>query len=513
MACDLRESSSVEFKRIWNQGALKTVIAFANGRGGTLYLGIDDSGTPCSAMDTDSLQLQAINALRDSVEPNIMPYVDIQTAEIAMTPVVAISVAPAPNRPYFLASKGPIPAGTFIRQGPSTVSAPFSTIIKLMREDAPNTFEEQESHEQQLTFRDVEAAFARRDIAFGKSQMHTLGFFTDRGTYSNLALLLSDQCDIQTNCAAFKGNSKLHFLDRRECKGSLLRQFDEIVSFLRRNNQLSSYVSADWSSVDVAGVPETAFREAALNLLVHQDYAAGVTGLISIFDNSMEFVNAGGLLRSISESQLRIGCSSPRNRRLAEVFHRLGLIEAYGTGIPKMMEMYADSNVKPEFVLVEDGFKAILPNMIGHALPGALPKTIDGQASPAEAATPTEEPIRVSAHCLGFAYTGDYRADSPYGLDPSAEAQPSDPDVQKPITYRQAQSGSFTFAGISVTWREYRALEYAGQHEVLKRSDLQRELGMSQASIINLLRGLVSKGLLLKMGGGRSTSYRLAQSQ
>lgn len=506
----LRESATVEFKRTWNHSGLRTVTAFANGMGGSLYIGIEDDGSPSGVDDVDEMQLKVTNALRDSITPDIMTSVSLEVENIDGQPVIHVQVAPGPNRPYFLTAKGPVPAGTFVRQGPSTVSATFETIIRLMREDAPYTYEENESAVQELTFDATRSRFARKGLELGKAQMETLGFYTASGTYTNLAWLLSDQCDVKTNCALFKGDSKLHFLDRFECTGSLLSQADDALAFLRRNNRLDSYVAEDWTSVETSGVPEVAYREAVLNLLVHQDYAAGVTGLISVFDHSMEFVNAGGLMRTISESKLKLGCSKPRNRRLAEVFHRLGLIEAYGTGIPKMMEMYRNSTVKPDFVLVDDAFKTILPNMIGHMAPGSMPKTIAGETSPVEEAQNQLGSMPLKAACPGFETAGDYRESSPHSLVASSQNAANNASAAAPANLTVLDGGTYTVGGLTVTWREYKAVEYARNHEVIKRSDLEKELGMSQASIINLLRDLVQKGLLTRLGGGRSTAYRLA---
>lgn len=508
----LVESSVIEFKREWNRSALNTVMAFANGMGGSLYIGIEDNGDPCGIDDTDGVQLKVVNALRDSVVPDIMGCISVAVEDVQGRAVVHVTVAPGPNRPYFLSSKGPTPAGTFVRQGPSTVSASFETIVRLMREDAPYAYEENESPFQDLTFDSARAHFERKGLALGQAQMETLGFFTASDTYTNLAWLLSDQCDVKTNCALFKGDTKLHFLDRRECTGSLLTQADDILSFLKRNNRLSSYVTEDWTSVETAGVPEVAYREAVLNLLVHQDYAAGVTGLVSVFDHSMEFVNAGGLMRTISESKLKLGCSKPRNRKLAEVFHRLGLIEAYGTGIPKMLEMYRNSTVKPDFVLVDDAFKTILPSMIGHMAPGSMPRTAGGDASPEEEGTMQTSAMPLRAACPGFEVAGDYRESSPYSVlaeHPTPTTSAEGPARRK---YHVTDQGTYQIGGMTVTWREWRAVEYARDHDVVRRADLERELDMSQASIINLLRGLVQKGIFAKLGGGRSTAYRLAKT-
>jgi len=108
--------------------------------------------------------------------------------------------------------------------------------------------------------------------------------------------------------------------------------------------------------------PEDALREALLNALVHRDYSFSSSTLISIFDDRIEFTSIGGLLKGVSLDDILLGLSVPRNANLANVFYRLNLIEAYGTGIPKIMRRYADCTRKPELQVTGNAFKITLPN-------------------------------------------------------------------------------------------------------------------------------------------------------
>jgi ATP-dependent DNA helicase RecG len=77
----------------------------------------------------------------------------------------------------------------------------------------------------------------------------------------------------------------------------------------------------------------------------------------------MEFISLGGLLPGLSSDDIRSGISQPRNKNLAEVFHRLRLIESYGTGIRRIFNLYADCPEQPEIEITTNTFKMILPNM------------------------------------------------------------------------------------------------------------------------------------------------------
>ena len=85
-------------------------------------------------------------------------------------------------------------------------------------------------------------------------------------------------------------------------------------------------------------------------------------GLISIFDDRIEFVTIGGLVKGITLDDVKLGVSVLRNQHLANIFYRLRLIEAYGTGILKINECYEDDMVKPVIQTTDNAFKITLPN-------------------------------------------------------------------------------------------------------------------------------------------------------
>jgi len=103
-------------------------------------------------------------------------------------------------------------------------------------------------------------------------------------------------------------------------------------------------------------------RETLLNALVHRDYSFSDSTLISIFDDRIEFTSIGGLVRGITFDDMMLGISVARNRNLANVFYRLTLIEAYGTGIPKIIRSYEGFAVKPKIEVTDNAFKITLPN-------------------------------------------------------------------------------------------------------------------------------------------------------
>ena len=198
-------------------------------------------------------------------------------------------------------------------------------------------------------------------MAFGPSQMRTLHLIGPDGTYTNLAFLLSDQCNHTVKLAVFEGSKKSVFKDRQELTGSLLQQLEDAYGYIDRFNRTRAEFSG-LDRVDIRDYPPEAVREALLNALVHRDYAFSGPTLISIFEDRIELVTIGGLARGIGLEDIRLGVSVLRNPDLANIFYRLRLIEAYGTGILRIHECYAGAAVQPAIEATDHAFKITLPN-------------------------------------------------------------------------------------------------------------------------------------------------------
>ena len=114
---------------------------------------------------------------------------------------------------------------------------------------------------------------------------------------------------------------------------------------------------------DKKDYPEEAIRESLLNALIHRDYGFSGSIIVNINDNKAEFISLGGLMPGLSTEDIRIGVSQPRNKKLAEVFHRLHFIECYGTGIRRIFQLYENCPSQPLIETTPGAFKITLPNM------------------------------------------------------------------------------------------------------------------------------------------------------
>lgn len=441
----LTENKTTEFKREYVEDIKNTIIAFANCDGGTLYIGVNDDGSVCGVRDVDGTMLRVTNAIRDAVRPDITMFVECRNEIMDEQPVVCVTVQRGTARPYYLHGKGIRPEGVYVRQGASTVPATDAAILSMIKETSGDSYEAARSINQQLTFDKASAFFKKRKVEFGKAQMRTLHLIGEDDTYTNLAFLLSDQCTHTLKLAVFEGSKKTVFKDRRELSGSLLEQLEEAFAYIDNFNRTRAEFSG-LDRVDMRDYPPEAVREALLNAIVHRDYSFSGSTLISIFEDRIEFVTIGGLVKGITLDDVKLGVSVLRNQHLANIFYRLRLIEAYGTGILKINESYDEYTAKPLIETTSNAFKIMLPNSNFRSEAGRMQNSVKTGST-----SMSKKESRINA-----------------------------------------------------------ILELCRSQGSITRTDIEAALGVSQSTAILLLRELVDEGVLTKTGKAKNLRYHEA---
>ena len=228
-------------------------------------------------------------------------------------------------------------------------------------ETSGGEFEKEVSFQQDLTVKATSRYFAEKKVSWGSAQMQTLGLVNQDRLYTNLALLLSDQCQHSIKAAVFQGNRKTIFRDRAEFSGSIFTQLEEAYAYIMKHNNIrSTYDGLD--RIDTLDFPQPAVREGLLNAIVHRDYGASGPIIISIFDDRLEILNQGGLLPNMTVEEVLRGVSEQRNKKLAAICYRLKLIEAYGTGYDKIDASYEESGKTAKITVTPNSFCLTLPN-------------------------------------------------------------------------------------------------------------------------------------------------------
>lgn len=446
-----QESETIELKEIVVDDIKKEIIAFANCNGGKLYIGVQDDGTVVGLDDPDEAALQISNMVRDAIKPDVTMFLHYETLEENGKQIVAVDIQRGTERPYYIAKKGLRPEGVYVRQGYSSVPATDTMIRRMIKETDGDRFEAMRCLNQELTFEAAKKEFELRNVDFGLQQRRTLKLIDHDGIYSNLALLLSDQCVHTIKAAVFQGTDQSIFKDRREFTGSLMQQMNEVYDFIDFRNQTRATIKK-LLRTDVRDYPETAVRESLLNLLVHRDYSFSASALISIYADRIEFVSVGGLLPGIELEDVLVGLSICRNQNLANVFYRLQLIEAYGTGMRKIMKAYENAEEKPVIETTKNAFKITLPNINAKYETGIVPNS-------------------------------------------------------KKVSLKE-----FSAADAEQAYNdEHKILELARNQGEITRNDVENLLGVSASTASRILRQMIKNNNLEQCGKARSTKYTLPE--
>ena len=355
------ESAVLELKEQVNADFKKEIIAFANTDGGEIFVGVARDGSITGVENAEAEMERIGNMIRDGIKPDLTAYTAIEKVMEGGKALIHVTVSRGLKRPYHLIDKGLKPSGVFVRHGVSSVPSTDEAIREMIRDSDGTAFDKMRSTNQELTFQYAQDFFSKSRLEFDEVHKHTLGLIDGDGYYTNTALLLSDQCGHIIRCAVYEGTGKNKFKTRKEFSGSILKQVDDTYEFLQLNNGLHSTFEG-LRRIDNLDYPEAALREALLNAVVHRDYDYSGSIIINIYDDRMEFISLGGLVKGLTLQDIQSGASQPRNMVIANIFYRLDLIESYGTGIQKIMESYASCMDQPVFSPAPASFVVTLPN-------------------------------------------------------------------------------------------------------------------------------------------------------
>lgn len=364
------ENERTEYKREFTDDIAKEVVAFANTEGGKIYVGANDGGTPAPFENTDNTYTRITNSVRDSVAPDVTMFTKYSLND----GVIKVNVSEGSSKPYYLKSKGLKPSGVYIRQGASSVQASPEQIRRMIKLSDRDSYEEMRSLEQELTFNTAAETFKKHNIPFSEDKYKALGIVSiNDELFTNLGLIISDQCRHTIKAAVFADEENINFVDHREFGGSVFSQIENAFEYIMLNNKNRSVFSGI-DRIDIPDYPEAAIREALLNAVVHRDYGFSGSIIININSKCIDIVSIGGLVSGLSEEDIMNGISQPRNRNLAEMFHRLKYIESYGTGIRRILSLYSDQENKPEITITPNSFRLSLPNRnIGNSSKQDIP--------------------------------------------------------------------------------------------------------------------------------------------
>lgn len=375
------ESVNVEYKVAVPKDSakyMKTVVAYANGRGGKIIFGVDDKTLEVVGMDTDSIfqTIDAItNAISDSCEPTILPDITLQTVEDKT--VIVVEIFPGKMRPYYIKSKGMV-SGTYVRSSGTTRPVADYMLKELILEGQNRYYDCEVCEGLIITPEDIErlcaemkATAIRNTLTEGEklnvkdvtqNVLISWGVLAEKDgaiVPTNAYALLTGQARFQPviQCAVFKGKDRAYFVDRREFEGSIQDQmeaaFQYVLEKINRGMRIQGMYRQDRYELPVDSV-----REMIANSVAHRSYLEPGNIQVALFDDRLEVTSPGMLLNGVSIKKMKEGYSKPRNRAIASAFSYMKIIEKWGSGIPRILRECSEYGLpEPEFIDFDGDFR------------------------------------------------------------------------------------------------------------------------------------------------------------
>lgn len=356
------ERKFIEYKRAYSKTFLKTVCAYANYHSGWILFGLDDSGEVIGVSDPEGLRLSIEHGINDALDP--LPYYEIDTLEHDGLSIVALHVSRGEHTPYMCFGKA------YRRRDTSTVQVDRIGLTELILVGRYSGYDEIEYPEDDLSFALLQGRL-KKDKGISKltdDLMKTLEL-KKNNCFTNAAALFSDYNPLKAsvvNLVAFKDKSVREITDREVLEeASIIEQYESCVRFYKKHINIGEKIEGAYRET-VEEVPLIAYREAITNAIVHRDYSREVAIRVEVFSDRIEIVSPGSLPIGLSVEEYKEGCVSlVRNRIVADVFRRLGIIEKFGTGVKRIKEYYRNLPVKPSFEIYDNCVTVILPRLNG----------------------------------------------------------------------------------------------------------------------------------------------------
>ena len=349
----MRETRNIEFKESVTHTFLKTVSAFCNYGGGTIYFGISDNGTE-KGIDNP---VKTCLDIENLINANIDPKPDYSLSINESNHVISLSVNEGIHKPYLYKGKA------YKRNDSSTIEVDRLELTRLILQGENLSYEELPATDQNLSF-DILETKLKEEIhikELNSDILKTLELYTEDTHFNHAAELIADKNRYHgTDIVRFGKNIDI-ILDRETIDHcSVLDQFDKTVVMFRKYYQYEKIDGTLRTTAEL--IPEKAFREAIANALVHRTWDVPSSITVSMYPDRIEVVSPGGLPSGLNEEEYKSGgISILRNPILANIFFRLNIIEKFGTGIRRIIDCYREYGVHPVLSVTENSIHITLP--------------------------------------------------------------------------------------------------------------------------------------------------------
>ena len=348
---------------------LKSISAFANGLGGSLFFGIENDGIVKGLDDVQHVCETISSRIRDYMDP--LPEVEMIPHDIDDLHILQLKVHAGHYTPYYYVGDGQ--RITFVRVGDESVPATAEQMVRLVLKGSNKTFDSLHTDykAEDYSFTILANTFKdRTKQEWNKKYLLSFGLVTSAGNLTNAGALFADDCPLWQSrlyCTRWDGTEKGDAINDAEFTGNVLMLLREAMNFVKSNTKRG------WEKLSNGrkNKPEYAERavfEAMVNHFIHRDYTVmGSEVHLDIYDDRLTVISPGGMYNGmlIQDLDIKDVSSERRNPILANVMAQLDYMEKRGSGLTricnetKALEGYKDE-LKPKFKSTPTQFQTII---------------------------------------------------------------------------------------------------------------------------------------------------------
>lgn len=360
------ENQNREYKEMWKDDYIKTIAAFANSHGGELIVGINNKGEVVGIPNAERLMEDLPNKIRSKLL--ITPFVILSEKE--KKKIISIKVENA-DFPVFFEGR------LYIRSGSTTQELTGAELSSFLITKSGKSWD---SIETEATISELDEKIINTFMQFSKQRLPFIEN-TDietllqnlelmkNGKLTRAALLLFGKkpqsyfISSYIRCGRFK--DAITIIDSKEYYGNLFQQLEDTMNFIKNHTSVRYEIKVedltiqDLSRKDIWEYPLDAIREALINAIIHRDYNDYSSCVeVRIYDDKIWINNAGKLPSPLTVDDLKLPNhqSKPKNPLIAKVFYFAGLIERWGTGTHKIIQLCKNAGLpEPEFEDRQEG--------------------------------------------------------------------------------------------------------------------------------------------------------------
>ena len=348
---------------------LKSVSAFANGLGGSLFFGIDDDGI-VKGLDNVQHVCESISSkIRDYMDP--LPEVEMIPQNIDGLEILQLKVNAGSYTPYYYVGDGQRVA--FIRIGDESLPVTAEQMIRLVLKGSNKTYDSIHTNykAENYAFTILVNTFkTRTSQEWDKKYLLSFGLVTNSGYLTNAGALFADDCPLWQSrlyCTRWDGKAKGDAINDAEFTGNVLMLLREAMNFVRSNTK-KGWEKLPNGRKNKPEYAERAVLEAMVNHFIHRDYTVmGGEVHLDIYDDRLTVTSPGGMYNGMLIQDLDIAdvSSERRNPILANVMAQLDYMEKRGSGLTRIcnetqaLDGYKDE-LKPVFKSTPTQFQTII---------------------------------------------------------------------------------------------------------------------------------------------------------